>query len=122
MKVEINKTNLQKFTTRTININTLTNIWQQQSEGTVHEKYSKWNSEVLELAKEVFEVKVKSRKRKSKVEQILRKAKRAERQKLKGNITTEEKQMIIKKIDTINEHIVQHMKEQKSKKNMQGCR
>ena len=62
---------------------------------------------MLELAKEVFEVKVKSRKR------ILRKAKRAERQKLKGNIITEEKRMIVKKFDTINEHIVQHTKEQK---------
>ena len=36
-----NETNLQKFITRTNDINTLTNIWQQQSEGTVHEKYFK---------------------------------------------------------------------------------
>ena len=70
--MEMNETNLQKFTKRTNDINILTNIWQQQ--GTVHEKYSRWNSKVLEFAKEVFEVKVKSRKRKSKVERILRKA------------------------------------------------
>ena len=68
------------------------------------------------IAKEVFEKKVKSKKRQLKVERILRKAKRKERQKLKSNMSTEEQRLIIMKIGLINSHIVEHVKEQRSKR------
>ena len=71
---------------------------------------------MLKIAKEVFGKQVKSKKRKLKVERILRKAKRKERQKLKINMSTEEQRLIIMKIELINSYIVEHVKEHRSKR------
>ena len=71
---------------------------------------------MLKIAKEVFGKQVKSKKRKLKVERILRKAKRKERQKLRSNMSTEEQRLITMKIRLINSHIVEHVKGQRSKR------